>query len=152
MSTDDSSKSFQFCGLWKCLISFIDTSSSKGWNSKCSILTEGYFIYLNLYFNIFMKTDYGYTLWIYILIQMHFCFLLWSDGKLLSGELFFFNIVTLTLFYLWIKLHTMFGSFLPLPPAPPLPPTPSLLLPIPRFQAENVLPLSLILLKRKYKQ
>jgi hypothetical protein len=34
----------------------------------------------------------------------------------------------------------------------PLPPTPSLMPPLPHFQAETVLPLPLILLKREYKQ
>jgi hypothetical protein len=40
-------------------------------------------------------------------------------------------------------VHTMFGSFLPPSPPPP---------PCPRYQAETILPLSLILLKREYKQ
>jgi hypothetical protein len=40
-------------------------------------------------------------------------------------------------------VHTLFGSFLP--------PTPSPTLSAPRFQAEPVLPLSLILLKRRHK-
>jgi hypothetical protein len=55
------------------------------------------------------------------------------------------------LFYSYV--HTIFGSFLPLSPAPsltlPLPPLPPL---TPHYQAETILPLSLILLKREYKQ
>jgi hypothetical protein len=42
-------------------------------------------------------------------------------------------------------VHTLFGSFLPRPPLLPSLPIP------PRFQAESVLPLSLILLKRRHK-
>jgi hypothetical protein len=49
-------------------------------------------------------------------------------------------------FFIYSYVHIMFWSFLPLLPAPFLSPLPS------RFQAETVLPLSLILLKREYKQ
>jgi hypothetical protein len=58
-------------------------------------------------------------------------------------------------FPIYSYLDTMFGSFLPPTTWPlrfptfcplPLPPLP------PHFQAETVLPLSLILLKREYKQ
>jgi hypothetical protein len=62
-----------------------------------------------------------------------------------------FKVDLKNVFYSYV--HTMFGSFLPpplhpfpFPPPPPSPPQP------PRFQAETVLPLSLILLKREYKQ
>jgi hypothetical protein len=46
------------------------------------------------------------------------------------------------------------GHFSPLPPPPPLPPTPPppSLLPPPQNPTESILPLSLILLKREYKQ
>jgi hypothetical protein len=46
-------------------------------------------------------------------------------------------------FFVYSYVHTMFGLFLP-PTAHSPPP--------PRFQTETVLPLSLILLKRQYKQ
>jgi hypothetical protein len=56
-------------------------------------------------------------------------------------------------FFFYSYVHTMFGSFLPPSPHPLLyPPTPSLFPPPPRYQAETVLPLSLILLKRQYTQ
>jgi hypothetical protein len=46
------------------------------------------------------------------------------------------------------------GHFSPLPPPPPLPPTPLSPSPPPppQYPAETILPLSLILLKREYKQ
>jgi hypothetical protein len=47
-------------------------------------------------------------------------------------------------FLVYSYVHTLFGPFLP--PAPPPLPLP------PRFQAETVLPLCLILLQREYKQ
>jgi hypothetical protein len=47
--------------------------------------------------------------------------------------------------FIYSHVHTL-GHFSPLPPAPTLSP-----LPHPRFQAESVLPLSLILLKRRHK-
>jgi hypothetical protein len=50
-------------------------------------------------------------------------------------------------------VHTMLGSFLPPAPTTPLPPTRPLPLPLtPQYLAEIILPLSLILLKREYKQ
>jgi hypothetical protein len=56
------------------------------------------------------------------------------------------------IFYIFLKIiihshvHTLFGSILPPAPHPyPLPHKP------PHFQAESVLPLSLILLKRRHK-
>jgi hypothetical protein len=57
----------------------------------------------------------------------------------------------LNLFYSY--MHTMFGSFLPLPlPHPLFPPAPSFSPLPPYYQAETILPLSLILLMREYKQ
>jgi hypothetical protein len=58
--------------------------------------------------------------------------------------------IALKNFFLFIysHVHTLFESFLP--PAPCLIPLPSNL--HPHFQAEPVLPLTLILLKRKHKQ
>jgi hypothetical protein len=50
-------------------------------------------------------------------------------------------------FFIYSYVHTMFGSFLP-----PLPSAPSLYPPPSRFQAETVVPFSLILLKREYKE
>jgi hypothetical protein len=48
-------------------------------------------------------------------------------------------------------VHTMLGSFLP--PSPhPLPYPPAISPPPPRYLAETILPLSLILLKKEYKQ
>jgi hypothetical protein len=46
--------------------------------------------------------------------------------------------------FIYSHVHTLFGSFLPSAPSPTL-------LSLPRFQAEPVLPLSLILLKRRHK-
>jgi hypothetical protein len=46
-------------------------------------------------------------------------------------------------------MHTMFGSFLTLPPPSHSLPLPTL---TPCYQAETILSLSLILLKRDYKQ
>jgi hypothetical protein len=55
------------------------------------------------------------------------------------------------LFYSYV--HTLFGSFLPPSPRPlPYPLTPSLVPLTPHYQAETILPLFLILLKREYKQ
>jgi hypothetical protein len=56
-------------------------------------------------------------------------------------------------FFYYSYVHTMFGSFLPPSPCPVLyrlPPS-SPLLP-PRYQAETILPLCLILFKKEYKQ
>jgi hypothetical protein len=48
--------------------------------------------------------------------------------------------------FIYSHVHTLFGSFLPPTPLPkPLPPIP------PHFQAKPVLPISLILLKRRHK-
>jgi hypothetical protein len=44
------------------------------------------------------------------------------------------------------------GHFSPLPPTPSLTPHSLPYSPTPRYQAETILPLSLILLKREYKQ
>jgi hypothetical protein len=57
------------------------------------------------------------------------------------------------LFY-YSYVHTMLGSFLPPAPAPSLTihSTPSLSFPPPQYPAETILSLSLILLKREYKQ
>jgi hypothetical protein len=57
------------------------------------------------------------------------------------------------LFY-YSYVHTMLGSFLPPASSPSLTThsTPSLSLPLPQYLAETILPLSLILLKREYKQ
>jgi hypothetical protein len=61
----------------------------------------------------------------------------------------FFLLYTLPLFFLlfiYSHVHTLFGSFLPhAPPSPPSLPFP------PQFQAGPVLPLSLILLKKRDK-
>jgi hypothetical protein len=56
-------------------------------------------------------------------------------------KVFFFLIKSLFLFFFFYSyMHTMFGSFLPIPPLlPPL---------LPCYQAETILPLSLILLER----
>jgi hypothetical protein len=59
--------------------------------------------------------------------------------------------------YLFFKLfysyvHTMFGVIPPLPQVLSLFPTPSLSPYPPHYQAETIFPLSLILLKREYKQ
>jgi hypothetical protein len=66
------------------------------------------------------------------------------------GEIEFVYFVGQTyFFFVYSYVHTIFGSFLLLTshplPSPPIPPTPD-------FQAETVLPLSVILLKREYKQ
>jgi hypothetical protein len=65
----------------------------------------------------------------------------------------------LFLFLFYSYAHTMFGSFLSPSPTPPLPPHPLPYLPAPSLcphplatQAETILPLSLILLKRECKQ
>jgi hypothetical protein len=77
------------------------------------------------------------------------------DCMILSSFFLFFKKF---LFYSYV--HTMFGSFLPSSPTtsltlPPLLPLPCSL-PYPPFKphylAETILPLSLILLKREYKQ
>jgi hypothetical protein len=47
--------------------------------------------------------------------------------------------------FTYSHVHTLFGSFLPLSPTPTLSPHP------PRFKADPVLPLSLILFKRRHK-
>jgi hypothetical protein len=63
-----------------------------------------------------------------------------------SCSLFFFFLINLPFYYSYV--HTTLGSFLPPPPLPPLPPTPPLPFPTsPRYLAETILPLSLILLK-----
>jgi hypothetical protein len=64
------------------------------------------------------------------------------------AELLFF-----LLFY-YSYVHTMLGSFLLLAPTPSLTThsAPFLSPPPPPYQAETILPLSLILLKREYKQ
>jgi hypothetical protein len=73
---------------------------------------------------------------------------------------FFFLLFCLFLL-LYSYMHTIFGSFLaPSPCLLPYPFTPyltslpasSLTLPIPRYQAETILSLSLVLFKREYKQ
>jgi hypothetical protein len=61
------------------------------------------------------------------------------------------KILRVFVFLLYSYVHTMFGSFLPPSPCPfsyppPLPPA------TPRYPAETILPLSLVLLKTEYKQ
>jgi hypothetical protein len=70
--------------------------------------------------------------------------LVWSKMSILFIYLFIL---------LYSYVHTMFGSFL-LPSHGPLPYSlaPSLAPSTPHYQAETILPLSLILLKREYKQ
>jgi hypothetical protein len=58
------------------------------------------------------------------------------------------------LFFYYSYVHTILGSFLPSAPTPSLTTylTPSLSPPTRRYLAETILPLSLILLEREYKQ
>jgi hypothetical protein len=65
----------------------------------------------------------------------------------------FFKFFLFLLFY-YSYVHTKLGSFLPPAPTPSLTThtTPSLSPPLPQYPAETILPLSLILLKREYKQ
>jgi hypothetical protein len=75
---------------------------------------------------------------------------LWTFFFLIWSEVFIHRVCFFKLFlFIYSHVHTvLFGSFLPPDPYPPI--SPSLLFP-PPFQAEPVLPLSLILLKRKHK-
>jgi hypothetical protein len=74
-------------------------------------------------------------------------FYVYSVLVFLFWVLFFFR------FLFYSHVHTMFGSFLPPFPTPCLTPSTTHSPPLPsRYQAETILPLSLILLKREYKQ
>jgi hypothetical protein len=109
-----------------------------------------------LYFLKLMSLGKSYIVWLatnfimtYTILLSHFMNLLFallmfpmpSVGR--TAHLFFF-------FYSYV--HTMFGSSLPPSPTPSLFSTPSLFPTTPHYQAETILPLSLILLKREYKQ
>jgi hypothetical protein len=63
--------------------------------------------------------------------------------------------VFLSFFIIFICAYNVWVISSPFPPPPPLPPprpAPSLTPPTPRYQAETILPLTLVLLKREYKQ
>jgi hypothetical protein len=105
----------------------------------------GWYKYFMLIVNVYTK----YTFRKIIHIKLVNCIL--SKVCPYKTKILFFKF----LFYSYV--HTMFGSFLPPAPTssltthsaslpPPSPPPP------PRYPAETILPLSLILLKREYKQ
>jgi hypothetical protein len=109
--------------------------------------------------NTWTPSSMGKKLTMYMYIYVHVCILTVTDQILTFLSFFFFLFLqywslnhlshcTSSFFFLFIysHVHTLFGSFLPLAACPHcLPPTPSC------FQAESVLPLSLILLQRRHK-
>jgi hypothetical protein len=94
-------------------------------------------IYVHVSFHLFRMNHQEYN-----------CQVTWQLNVLLKSEL---SNCFLSFFYFFYSyVHTiLFGSFLPPSPATSLFSHP---LPLPRYQAETIWPLSLILLKREYKQ